>query len=210
MKTCALSLLLFAMTVHAQRAPDAAGVSQLNADLMALKSLPTLPGGDTLPDPLPMAVTGREALRHSVSPVQEQVMQQYSRDLNMILAKHRVTIVDGKDEGLEGPTAGLRGKAFVSWDQAYALTSVLAGKDLSEDLLAPLSGAILGMVDSALVCLNDSSRLRDSAGFRASSEQAYKALRTLGVAPPNVEVVMGILFRNASMLVAGPPRPLYK
>jgi hypothetical protein len=87
---------------------------------------------------------------------------------------------------------------------------VLAGKDLSDDTLAPLSDAILGMVDSALVCLTDSTRLRDSIEFRVHAEQAYRAVGALGVSPPNVQVVMEALFRRSDALSKHPPRLTYK
>jgi hypothetical protein len=70
----------------------------------------------------------------------------------------------------------------------------------SDYAVTPLTEAILGMVDSAVVCLADSTSLKNSAGFRSSSEQAYEALSALDVSVPNTEAVMEILLRNANGL----------
>jgi len=99
-------------------------------------------------------------------------------------------------------------RGFVSWSQAYTLTSVLAGKDLSEATLTPLTHAILGMMDSALVCLNTSARLHDSARFHTFAEQAYTALLALNVSAQNARIVMGVLLSNAMGLDGEFPPPV--
>jgi len=55
------------------------------------------------------------------------------------------------------------GESVIPWELAYALTSVLAGKDLSNPDLAPLTRAILEAVSSAFLCRSEHSNLRESA-----------------------------------------------
>jgi hypothetical protein len=97
---------------------------------------------------------------------------------------------------------------FVTRDLAYALTSALAGKGLSDDTLTPLTRATLGIIDSAFACRTDSSDLRNSVQFRASIEQAYHALLALDASAPNTRVVMGLLFRAADRIAHPIVRPI--
>jgi hypothetical protein len=67
----------------------------------------------------------------------------------------------------------------------------------------PLTTVILGVIDSAFACRDDSSELRNSVPFRASIEQVYNALIALDVSVPNSEAVAGLLF-SAAYRVAHP------
>ena len=87
------------------------------------------------------------------------------------------------------------GETVIPWDLAYALTSVLAGKDLSNDNLRPLTRAILEAVSSAFLCRNEHSNLRDSVQLRAAVEHAYRALLALNVTATNARVVVGSLLK---------------
>ncbi len=165
-------------------------MTRLNSDLMALKSLPALPNGIVLPNLFAMSTEDRAALRKTVanrSPDQDQVMMRYADAM-----------------------AKFYEKTVVPWDLAYALTSVLAGKDLSNDALTPLTGAILDAVDSAFVCMNTGSDLGNSVQFRASVEHAYHALLALDVSAPNARVVVGGLFKAGNLICNGGPlvRPI--
>ena len=97
-----------------------------------------------------------------------------------------------------------------TWQLAYALTRVLAGKALSEDRVAPAE-AIEGVVASALECRANLTRLPDSIRFRNSMEQAYRALISLGVSVPNSRVMMGLLFRSVDRMAhrGSPSAPMY-
>src|SRR5258708_437610 len=158
-----LSLFLITMTVNAQPTWEDV-MTRLNSDLMALKSLPALPNGIVLPNLFAMSTEDRAALRKTVanrSPDQDQVMMRYADAM-----------------------AKFYEKTVVPWDLAYALTSVLAGKDLSNDALTPLTGAILHAVYSAFVCINTGSHLGNSAHLRPAVEHAYHALLPLHPPPP--------------------------
>ena len=169
-----LWLLLFTLTVSAQTTGDDELVSRLNSALLPLKSLPK---GDALPDLVAMTAEDRAALRAAVAnqnPAQNRVMLRFADDM-----------------------AELYGVAVILWDFAYALTSVLAGKDVSQDTLTPLTSSILGALDSAFA----RSNLRKSAQFRASVEHAYDALLALGVSPANTRVVVDSLLKAADLIV---------
>jgi hypothetical protein len=79
-------------------------------------------------------------------------------------------------------------KPVIPWYLAFALTSVLAGRDLSNDSLAPLTRAILGALDSAFVCKDVECDLRSSTEFRASVGEAYDSLLALGVNSSNASI----------------------
>jgi hypothetical protein len=208
MKTCSLSLLLLATTVHAQTVPNAQRVSQLNADLMALRSLPALPAGTTLPDPLTTKGADGVALMRSPSPDQERAIARLQGDL-FSLTQQRYAEIDKFKPG-ESPWMKTFQPLSGGWEVAYALTNVLAGKELSDTALTPLTSAMLEMMDSALDSLSNETNLQDSADFRTSVEHAYKALLALGVSSPNVQVVMEALFRRADGLSKYSPRLTYK
>ena len=196
------------MTVHAQTTADPRSASPLKADLMALKSLPGLPAGTTLPDPPTTKGADRVALMTSPSPERERAVERLQRDL-FNLTGQRYAEIDKFKPG-ESPLMKTFQPLSGGWEIAYALTNVLAGKDLSDAALTPLTDAMLDMMDSALDSLSNETKLDDSAEFRTSAEQAYKALLALDVSVPNVQVVMEALLRRADGLSKYSPRLTYK
>lgn len=160
--------LPFVIAAHAQTAPGADFVARLNSDLLPLGSL-----------------------RTGISQEQEAVVQRYKQDITQF-ERQRHMAMQPSDLVFVVPL-----RSFFSKEQGYQLSNALVGKDLSERKLTPLSQGILGMVESAVVCRNTGWRLQDSDEFRASAEQAFEALRALGVGSENARLVMELLFRKA-------------
>jgi hypothetical protein len=186
MNAGSLCLLLLTMMVSAQTIRDEVIVTRLNSDLMALKFLPSLPNGKKLPDLVAMTREDRAALAARVAnrnPDQHQVILRYADAM-----------------------AKLYEETVIPWDLAYALTSVLAGKNLSNHTLTPLTSAILEAVDRAFVCRDTQSDLGKSPQFRASIELAYDALLALDVSHPNARIVAGGLLESGKLIRARGPR----
>jgi hypothetical protein len=196
MKTALLFPVLLAVTVQAQTAPEFDFVSRLNADLLPLSALPALSS------PLEDGVS-KAAARKTVSPEQNAIMDKYRQDL--------IGFERQRDLATSRPDSLLVGmRSFFSWDEAYKLTSALAGKELSEGNLTPLSEAIRGIANSAVVCRNTGSALLDSAEFRASAEKANDALRALGVSNHDARAVMEMLFSRARVAAVPAPRMTFE
>lgn len=89
------------------------------------------------------------------------------------------------------------------------LARVLAGKDLSDDTLTPLTEAILGVIDSTRAWRGDGSRgLRTSPELRASLEQAYSALTALHVSSRDTRLVIILLCNVADRLTQSVLKPI--
>jgi hypothetical protein len=93
---------------------------------------------------------------------------------------------------------------FVSRDLAYALTSAIAGKDLSDDNLTPLVTGILANFVSALACKAASCDLMKSVQFSTSIKQTHSALTDLGVSAWDAIAVIRLVYQAADR-VARPP-----
>jgi hypothetical protein len=115
------------------------------------------------------------------NPAQKRVMAQFAMDVSK-----------------------LHPPGFVSRNLAFALTSAISGKQLSEDNLTPLVDGILANFISALACKPDSCDLMKSVQFRASIKQSHSALRALGVSLPETQGVMRLIYQAANR-VARPP-----
>jgi hypothetical protein len=118
MKAWLLCLLLFPVTVGAQPAHDEVVITQLNSHLLALKVLPPLPDGKSLSNVYLMDRQQRAAIRKTLDSQnsdQQKAMRSYADAVGKLYQK-----------------------PVIPWDLAFALTSVLAGRDLSNDSLPPL------------------------------------------------------------------------
>lgn len=191
MKVWYVCLLLVIEAAYAQ--PNAI-LMRLNGELTELKSLPVVPDRAALSG-LPSLGGGHpQTFRKNVA---ESEPEMY-RAANWIA---------GDISRFHYPYPG----DFATWELAYALTSVLAGKNLSDDRVAPLTEAIAGVVASAVDCRANLTRLLDSTQFQHSMEQAYKALIALNVSVPNTRVMMGLLYRSVNRMARRGSRsvPMY-
>jgi hypothetical protein len=93
---------------------------------------------------------------------------------------------------------------FVSRDLAYALTSAIAGKDLSDDNLTPLVNGILANFGSALACKADICDLMKSVQFRAFTKQTLSALTALDVSARDAMGVIRLVYQAADRIVRAP------
>jgi hypothetical protein len=197
MKTVSLSLLLLAMILHAQPMSDVDIVARMTSDLLPLKS--TLTASEPLSDEVYTPVELQSLVTYS----QHKIIQSYQKDLMEVQFKNNRTVRKPADGSLSFGS-------FFSPDQAYKLTSALAGKDLSEESLTPLVEGIVGMAESAVECRNTSSSLQNSAVFRSSAQKAWAALRALEVSNTDIRVVTDALFRGSKAAASPPIRLTYK
>jgi hypothetical protein len=154
-------------------------------------------------EPLKDAVYTPAELQSLVTYSQHKVIQVYQKDLMEIQRSHHSAVRKPED-------ASLAFYSFFSPDQAYKLTSALAGKNLSEENLRPLVEEIVGMAASAIECSDTASPLQNSAAFRSSAEKAFAALQALGVSGADLRVVTDALFRSAKAAASPPVRATYK
>jgi hypothetical protein len=188
---------LFAFAADAQPPGNAEIVSRLTADLIPLKAVLISE------EPLEDAVYSPDELRGLESVGQYKVMQACQRDLLPILISHT--------RGARRPEdASIAFGSFFSPDLAYKLTRALAGKDLTELNVRPLSEGIIGMNESALDCSIASCQLQDSAAFRSSAQRTWDALHVLGVEERDLRIVTAALFRGAKAAASPPVRATYK
>jgi hypothetical protein len=157
----------------------------------------------TTSEPLQDHVYTDVELRSLVTYSQNKVILAYSKDLFEVPRTHNRLVKRPEDPSLSF-------RMFFSRDQAYKLTWVLAGKDLSEDNVKPLAEGIVGMAVSAVECRNVACQLQDSAAFRSAAETAWGALRALGVSDADLRVVTDALFRGAKAAASPPFRATYK
>jgi hypothetical protein len=197
MKAVAVPLLLFTTIVYGQPANDSAIVARMTSNLLVLKSV--LISSEPLQDEVYTPAELQSLITYS----QHKVVQGYQTDLGELQFRHNRTVRKLEDGPMSFGT-------FFSRDQAYKLTSALAGKDLSEGNLTPLVEGIVGMAVSAVECRNTSSLLPNSAAFRSSAEKALTALQALGLSSPDLRVVVDALFRGAMAAAASPIRSTYK
>jgi hypothetical protein len=184
--TIASSLLLLTATVHAQAISDAGIVARITADLLPLKSV--LISGEALRDEVYLPAE----LQSLVTYGQNKVIQSLRKDLFQLQYQHK--------EREDGPASCA---SFFSPDEGYKLTTVLAGKDLTEGNLKPLVEGIVGMAVSAI-------EHRDFAAFRDAAEKTWGALQALGVSDPDLGIVVDALFRGAKVASSPPVRLKYE
>ena len=187
MKTWFLFLSIFMASVHGQTLTETEIVARLNSDLVALKSLPPSFAS------LETGVHNRGTLQAMVSPDQFAIMQRYRQAVGAFQRqRHRDAIASSKNLADGGGMLG-----FANWNQAYLLTSLLAGRDLSDASVTPLTHAILGIVDGAVTCLETSAPLRSSARARTSADATYSALRAVGVSNNDARLLIESLLVSA-------------
>ena len=197
MQTVSFLLLLLATSLPAQ-IPDAVQiVSKMTSDLLPLKS--ALISSEPLKDDV---YTPAE-LQSLVTYSQHKVIQSYQKDLVEIQFRHNLAL-------RKPDNAPVSFGSFFSPDQAYKLTSVLAGKDLSEENLMPLVEGIVGMAESAAESSATSAPLEKSVAFRTAAEKFWSALHALGVGNPDLEIVTDALFRGAKAAASPPVHITYK
>jgi hypothetical protein len=170
-------LLLFGAAAGAQSSSNNAVVDRLNADLRVLESLPALRPGVVLPDVTAMTPEAREALRAAVAnefPEQDLAMQRYASDVMKT-----------------------RGMSAVPWDLAYALTSVLRGRKLTDSELTDLNRAMLEAVDAAISW----RATRRAARFQEAALQVHEIILGFGVTVGNARAVSVGLLKAASLIV---------
>jgi hypothetical protein len=115
------------------------------------------------------------------NPAQKRVMVQFAMDISK-----------------------LHPPGFVSRDLAYALTSAIAGKDLSDENLTPLVNGILANFVIALACQANSCDLIKSVQFSASIKQTHSALTDLGVSARDAIGVVRLVYQAADRVVRTP------
>jgi hypothetical protein len=190
------ALAVVAVTAaHGQATSDLA--AQLTADFLPLQSALVDRG------PLQDAVYSREELQSLISYSQSRVIQAYQRDIRSFEA---ASLREPRKFG-DPPLAF---STFASVDQAYKLTRVLAGKDLSEDNLAPLTRAITAIITSAITSRKSGASIRDSTALRDSSQQTYDALRNIGVNNRDLRIVIDAFLRGAQTLSQPAPVTIFK
>jgi len=192
-----LGLLLLATSLYSQSAGDAGIVARITGDLLPMKS------ALTTSEPLQEGVYKDAELQSLVTYSQNKVILAYSKDLFEVQRTHNRVVKRQED-------ASIGFRSFFRRDQAYKLTWVLGGKDLTEDNVKPLAEGIVGMAVSAVECRNVACPLQDSAAFRNAAEMAWGALRTLGVSDADLGVVTDALFRGAKAAASPPLRATYK
>jgi hypothetical protein len=201
MKTAFFCLPLLTAILHAQPVDNAGIVVKMTTDLLPLKS--AMPSSEPLKDD----VFTRAELESLVKGTQRQIIQSWQEDLSKVQARYIRSFRKPGDSPWEAPSGFW---AFSDQDQAYKLTSVLAGRDLSEENLRPLVEGIVGMAESAMESRNTSSPLRDSATFHSSAEKVGAALQALGVSNADIRVVGDSLFAGAERAATPPIRTTYK
>jgi hypothetical protein len=157
----------------------------------------------TTSEPLQDHVYTDAELQSLVTYSQNKVIRSYSKDLFEVQRTHNRMVKRPED-------ASIAFRSFFSRDQAYKLTWVLTGKDLTEDNVKPLAEGIVGMAVSAVECRNVACPLQDSTAFRNAAEMAWGALRELGVSDADLRIVTDALFRGAKAAAAPPFRATYK
>jgi len=197
MKAVPFGLLLLATLIHAQMASDTGTVPRITSELLHLNSV--LISSEPLKDEI---YTPAE-LQSLVTWSQHKIMQAYQRDLLELQIKRNRAVSRPGD-------ASLAFGSFYSADQAYRLSSPLAGKDLSERSVTLLAEGIVAMAEAAIECRYTSSSLQTSAGFRNAAEKVWTALQVLGVGDPDRGVVVDALFRGAVAAASPPVRTTYK
>jgi hypothetical protein len=182
MRTAVACLLVSLVSARAQTPSVDDFISRLNADLMRLKS----------------ATAGDADL-------QKTVARAFREDIGKFESQRNFEM---KDEAAVDP---LLIAGFVPGKSAERLIALLVGKNLSQANLTPLNSAILAMVESAVVCRNTHTSLKDSAQFQVAAEAAYKALPALGLHDPEVRIAMDTLFARTLAVSRRPPlQPVYK
>jgi hypothetical protein len=192
-----LGLFLVATSLYAQSPVDTGVVARITGDLLGMKS------SLTTSEPLKDEVYKDVELQSLVTYSQNKVMLAYSKDLFEVQRTHNRMVKRPED-------ASIAFRSFFSRDQAYKLTWVLAGKDLTEDNVKPLAEGIVGMAVSAVECRNAACPLQDSTAFRSAAEMAWGALRELGVSDADLRIVTDALFRGAKAAASPPSRATYK
>jgi hypothetical protein len=176
-------LLAGALLAQDSRRDDA--VYHMNAALAESQLLPSPPSGFVLQDTVAMTPADRRALRASVAaehPDQNRAMLRYVQTV-----------------------AAIYGKPVITWDFAYSLTNVLAGRQLPAETLTRINAAILEALDSALVSYETGFPLRRSTRFRTALEQVSDTLKASGVSDANASITIAALLQTgASMATPGP------
>jgi hypothetical protein len=157
--------------------------AQINANLRLLRSLPA---GDPLPDLTAISPESHLALKQRVSesnPRQDRIMRLFAFDI----------------------ASSYRDKPVVPWNFAFALTTVLAGREVPDEMLTRLTDEILDAFDAAFACRNQGCYLGYSAEFRRAAEQVRDELVAVGVSKADaLQVAGGIM--EGGRLIASPPR----
>jgi hypothetical protein len=182
---------------QAQPRPDAAIVNKLTSDLLPLKDVLTSD------EPLRDGIYGMSDLQSLVTYGQNKVIRAYEKDLR----EFQFPWDRARRERVRKPEdVSIAFSSFSSQDQTYKLTKALAGRSLSEENLMPLAEAIAAMDQSALICRDSASPLRDSADFRKAAQNAHDALRAIGLSPADARIVTEALLSGGQAVVAPPIR----
>ena len=176
MKTTFFCLFLLAGSVAGQTLfPDQA-TARAALGLSAMRTLPRAAAGEKLHDLQGLTRQELAALRSFVAeqaPEQDRIMLRFQEDI-----------------------AGRYGEPVISWELAYQLTSVLAGRELPDPVIARLTTSLVNAMDSAISCRKTLSSVRLSAKFRVSTESFYSELLAMGVDTDNAKIVTESLLRG--------------
>jgi hypothetical protein len=170
MKSASCCALLFAVGLAAQTPSSDAAVNKLNSTLLPLATLPRVPDGDSFHG---TPLRKREKCSGCIRAADYWQFMEISRQIvNDIMSEadryHRPTFRS---------VSGF----------AYALTSVLAGRDLPIDRLSRLTNSIVETLDVATEFAVNRSDAKDQ--FNASVMQTKKALIDIGVGAPDAQYV---------------------
>jgi hypothetical protein len=197
MKKVVLCQLFLAAILHAETAANVDIAARMISDLLPLKT------ALTWPDPLKDSVYAAAELQSLATASLRRVMKSFQNDLLALQFIH--------DRAVKKPDdAELTFRSFFNPDEAYKLTRVLAGKDLTPENLAPLVEGIIEMQNAAMECRDTSTPLQNSADFPRSAEKVWAALQAIGVSDPDLRIVTGAFFRSAKIAAAPPIRLTYK
>ena len=175
--------LLLPITLLAQTFSAAQLMDRLSDDLLALSSLPGLPEGSVVVNPLRLAGTDLAKLKAVV--------------------KAETPMLDSAMERFAAHAAERYDRLVIPWSLAYVLTSTLAGANLPADSAKLLVASILSSLDSAFVCYETSRPrcLENSVQFRLSVTSAHHTLLALGISRPNVRTVIENLILAGDRIV---------
>ena len=95
-------------------------------------------------------------------------------------------------------------------DLSRSLTAALAGKDLTNENLMPLTRSIVAALNLAFDCRESRQcELGKLEGFRSSALGTYNALLALGAGPPQARTVMNEVLR-AGLLIRKRQDPVFR
>jgi hypothetical protein len=94
----------------------------------------------------------------------------------------------------------------VPWHLAFALTTVLSGRELSDEAIGELINRVLDAFDAAYTCREQGCFLGYSAEFRSAVTRVRDALVAIGISKADaLQVAGGIM--EGGRLIASPQRP---